>query len=335
MLEKVSEVKVNTALNDGSVSDDGALLEWVDKKKKQNASGESSPSAMMSAQMLVQLLNASRTGGGLQHTTDKIASAATRHASTLPLSGDQKFSLTDRKTLTAELGNALALKLNRSGEGAGRKESARGESFQVKPSAASDAPAPSRESEFSPRSTAIQSAGTSVPRAPDSSTLTPSVTLQSMAASETTSPRLVDKSQRKEESGEVKPVLTSGKSPDITSSVESERQVKSQNAPATLQQLKGQLNAPAVPSAKAMQAVEVDYTFQRWSGDHSVKVSIPVQSLREGNMTLLPSDTRAADALSRNLSHLTGHSPELLQPRQERDEQQKREQQPQPDEEQE
>lgn len=52
-------------------------------------------------------------------------------------------------------------------------------------------------------------------------------------------------------------------------------------------------------------------------------------------MTLLPSDTRAADALSRNLSHLTGHSPELLQPRQERDEQQKREQQPQPDEEQE
>jgi hypothetical protein len=76
--------------------------------------------------------------------------------------------------------------------------------------------------------------------------------------------------------------------------------------------LKGQVNAAtAAPSAKEAQTLEVDYTFQRWSGDHSVKVTIPAQALREGNMTLLPSDARAADALSRNLGSLAGHSPGL------------------------
>jgi hypothetical protein len=58
MVEKVSEVNVNTALNSGSVADDSALLEWVDKKKKQNRLDEQPSSAAVSAQMLGLALNA-------------------------------------------------------------------------------------------------------------------------------------------------------------------------------------------------------------------------------------------------------------------------------------
>lgn len=62
------------------------------------------------------------------------------------------------------------------------------------------------------------------------------------------------------------------------------------------------------------QALNINYQFSRWSGDHSVKVHIPVHSHRADNLTLQPSDIRAADMLSRQIGNLNGYVTEVLQP---------------------
>ncbi|MBN3264708.1 SpaN/EivJ family type III secretion system needle length determinant [Pectobacterium brasiliense] len=72
---------------------------------------------------------------------------------------------------------------------------------------------------------------------------------------------------------------------------------------------------------------DIDYQFHRWAGDHSVKVSIPTEARRDTNITLLPSDTRAADVLSRQMVHLSGHTPELLKPEQDCEERERHQQQ--------
>lgn len=323
MVEKVSEVNVNTALNSGSVADDSALLEWVDKKKKQNRLDEQPSSAAVSAQMLGLALNAALTGGGWQQKENKTAKAAA--------------------------GLEPAQSLSRSDDGLRQKimlaASARTEATLIKPLTTGDrlavATGPTKESGSTSRAaiTPVRQADAQ-PTAVEATRAETAVISQPLTARVTKNEGASHHSeispQRKDELNEEKPVLAAGKALDFRTHVQSEQQVQSKSVPATLQQLKGPVNAAtAAPSAKEAQTLEVDYTFQRWSGDHSVKVTIPAQALREGNMTLLPSDARAADALSRNLGSLAGHSPELLPPRQERDEQQKREQQPQQDEEQE
>jgi len=74
--------------------------------------------------------------------------------------------------------------------------------------------------------------------------------------------------------------------------------------------------AQAVGSeATEKQSMDLNYQFQRWSGDHSVKVSIPTNTRGDSNITMQPSDARAADALSRHLSQMPGQKAELLQPK--------------------
>lgn len=46
---------------------------------------------------------------------------------------------------------------------------------------------------------------------------------------------------------------------------------------------------------------ELEYQFQRWNGDHSVRVSLPTELSRDGMIKLMPSDMRVADALSKNM----------------------------------
>ncbi|QQG29071.1 hypothetical protein JFY74_03115 [Pectobacterium carotovorum] len=97
-------------------------------------------------------------------------------------------------------------------------------------------------------------------------------------------------------------------------------------------------NAVAATNGKhdvASRSFDIDYPFQRWAGDHSVKVSIPTEARRDANITLLPSDTRAADVLSRQMVHLSGHTPELLKPEQDGEEHERHQQQDAQDEEQE
>lgn len=327
MVEKVSEVKVDTALNSGSASDDSALLEWVDKKKKQNRLDEQPSSAAVTAQMLVQVLNGALAGGGWQQKENKAASAAAAPEPARPL-GHSDDGLRQKVMLAA---------------------SARAEATLIRPLASGDRPtaaaAPTKEGESTPRAAIApvrqaEARAIAQPVAVEAARAETAVISQPLTArvtqSEGASHHPESSPRRKDELSEERPILAPGRAVEFRPYAQSERQVQARAVPATLQQLKGQVNAAtAAPSAKEAQTLEVDYSFQRWSGDHSVKVTIPAQALREGNMTLLPSDARAADALSRNLGTLAGHSPELLQPRQERDEQQKREQQPQQDEEQE
>lgn len=60
--------------------------------------------------------------------------------------------------------------------------------------------------------------------------------------------------------------------------------------------------------------MNLDYHFNSWYGDHSVKVSIPTESSRDGNITMLPSDMRVADALSKNTEYTLRRMPYLLAP---------------------
>lgn len=72
------------------------------------------------------------------------------------------------------------------------------------------------------------------------------------------------------------------------------------------------------------QSLNLDYPFSRWSGEHSVKVTIPVELTRAGHLTLLPSDPRSAEMLSRQINQLNGFTSELLQPQQDDEESERR-----------
>ncbi|MCX8961157.1 hypothetical protein EHW64_08305 [Erwinia psidii] len=98
--------------------------------------------------------------------------------------------------------------------------------------------------------------------------------------------------------------------------------------------LQNKMRTQATASFADNHSLNLDYKFQQWSGDHSVKVSLPVEKGREGNLTLLPSGSRAAEILSSQFSHLTSHTPKLLEPDRDGD-QQRRQQQNTQDEEQE
>ena len=68
------------------------------------------------------------------------------------------------------------------------------------------------------------------------------------------------------------------------------------------------------------QTLNLDYPFLRWSGEHSVKVRISVDAKRTGNLTLLPSDSRAAEMLTRKIGYLDGYTAEVLYPQHDDDE---------------
>ncbi|EXU76593.1 hypothetical protein [Erwinia mallotivora] len=99
--------------------------------------------------------------------------------------------------------------------------------------------------------------------------------------------------------------------------------------------LQSKMRAQAAESPTSSRSLDLDYKFQQWSGQHSVKVSVSGEAVRDGNMTLLPSGTRAADALTSQFAQLTSHTPKLLEPRRDGDEQKQRQQEHAQDEEQE
>lgn len=71
-------------------------------------------------------------------------------------------------------------------------------------------------------------------------------------------------------------------------------------------------------------SLNLDYPFLRWSGEHSVKVSIPMEQNPSRYLRLLPSDQRSAEVLARQVSQLSGFTTELLNPRREDEEHEKR-----------
>lgn len=97
----------------------------------------------------------------------------------------------------------------------------------------------------------------------------------------------------------------------------------------------GRTSIISVGKADAVnQSMDLKYRFQSWSGDHSVKVSVSPETRGAGNIILHPSDLRAADALTKQAGSLAGYTPDIVQPRQGREEseQQNRKREPQDDE---
>lgn len=94
------------------------------------------------------------------------------------------------------------------------------------------------------------------------------------------------------------------------------------------------LNALRLGDSRDDQTVRISYPFQRWFGEHSVKVSLRRDSLFESAMVLQPSDVRASDALTRQLDHWPKQTPHILLPDSVGDEQQQGQQQREQEEEQ-
>lgn len=94
------------------------------------------------------------------------------------------------------------------------------------------------------------------------------------------------------------------------------------------------LNALRLGDASDDHTVRISYPFQRWFGEHSVKVSIRRDSLFESAMVLQPSDVRASDALARQLDHWPKQTPHILLPDSAGDEHQQGQQQREQEEEQ-
>lgn len=77
----------------------------------------------------------------------------------------------------------------------------------------------------------------------------------------------------------------------------------------------------AIPNKSShKQLINIDYSFLRWAGEHSVKVAMPLEQRSLQRLTLHPSDTRAAEVIARQAPHLYGFNTELLHPQQDDEE---------------
>ncbi|MDR3106180.1 MAG: hypothetical protein LBU96_17285 [Yokenella regensburgei] len=343
MVEKVSEVSMSVALKGDSTPDDNALLKHIAKKKKQNEGGENiSLAAMLPSGALVRLTTPLAQGGGL-HKTEKQAAKEVASASlslaadprqtkkgdglrrqvALAFTGQMATANTGKNSVIVQKGGVTDPLSNKAAASASRSEgpSTTPVAVNVATNTFIDAVTKLHQSATAQHSQAA-------------ALVNPVIVTVSPPAAE--AGRQEKPLRIKEDSGEVRPFWQGEKQLDSVVPKQGEAATQSRNSPATLQQLKTQAGlGSGVKGGNEGQMLEVNYQFQRWSGDHSVRISVPTEARREGNVTLLPSDARAADVLLRNMGHLTGLSPDLLRPQQERDEQQQRRQQQQQDEDQE
>lgn len=317
MVEKVSEVSMSVAMKGDSTPDDNVLLKHIAKKKKQDEGGENiSLAAMLPPGALVRLTTPLAQGGGLQRTEKQ---AAQKFASaSLGLAADARQTKKD-DGLRRQVALAVAGQMATPNAGKNSVVVQKGEvTGPLSNGAAASASRPEGQS-----ATAQRPQATTV--------VNPVIVTASAPAAE--AGRQEKLLRIKEDSGEARPLWQGAKQPENVVPKQGEVAAQSRNSPATLQQLKNQAGlASGEKGGNEGQTLEVNYQFQRWSGDHSVRISVPTEARREGNVTLLPSDARAADVLLRNMGQLTGLSPDLLRPQQERDEQQQRRQQQQQDE---
>lgn len=322
MVEKVSEASMSVAMKGESTPDDNALLKHIAKKKKQDEGGENiSLVAMLLPDALVRLTTPLAQGGGLQKTEKQVAKKVT--AASLGLAADAR-QMKKGDDLRRQV--ALAVAGQMATPSASRSE---GQSSTPVPVNIATNTLANAATKLHQSATALHSQAAAVVNPVIATTLAP----QAGAGRQQKPLRI------KEYSGEASPLWQGAKQLDNVDPKRGETAAQSRNSPATLQQLKTLADsASGVKGEKEGLTLEVNYQFQRWSGDHSVKISVPTEARREGNVTLLPSDSRAADMLLRNMGHLTGLSPDLLRPQQERDEQQqqrRQQQQQQQDEDQE
>lgn len=321
MVEKVSEVNVNVAMKEELTPDDNALLEHIAKKKKQDEGSVNVPLVAMLPQSALILLRPPLAQGGGQQKTEKQA-AKEAAAASLRLAADPRQTKKG-DGLRRQVALAVASQMATPNTG---KNSVIVQKGKVTSSLSNRVEANASLSEGqSTTAQHIQAVAVVDP------------IIVNTSSPEVQAGRQEKKLLTKENSGEARPLWQGVMQAESMVSKQGKTATQSRNSPAMLQQLKNQTgSASGVKGENQDQTLEVNYQFQRWSGDHSVRISMPTEARREGNVTLLPSDARAADVLLRNMGHLTGLSPDLLQPQQERDEeQQQRRQHQQQDEDQE
>lgn len=344
MVEKVSEVSMSVVMKVDSTEDDNALLKHIVKKKKQDEDCVNIMLVnMLAPGALVRSTPPLTLGHGLQQAEKQVAKDAS--AVSLGLAADP---------LQTKKGDGLRrqVELNAAGQVATPntgKNSVIVQKGQVTSPLSSRAAASTSRSEGQSTIPVLVNVATktfvgAATKLHQSATAQYSqvsavvnTVITTTAAPEAEEGRQQMPLRIKEDSGEARVFWLGAKQPENVVPKQGEVAAQSRNTSATLQQLKTQAgSAGGVKGENEGQMLEVNYQFQRWSGDHSVKISVPTETRREMNVTLLPSDARAADVLIRNMGHLTGISPDLLRPQQERDEQQQqRRQQQQLDEDQE
>lgn len=315
MVEKISETALKAIADVEPLSDERRLLERITKKKKEKKNAESEDLAAVIQQHIPYLLTKSplHEGGMLITDRKKTPSGDSRHQmspalvdrqqhkSILAIAGyrgtplsDQTLSETAETTLQRRRGEVDVKKI---ADGNAISERKKGLS-PVK-----EAAVQTRQEE---RISAVHHHF---------------VAMASRASTDSLPRRVEPESQnkRKEETDVIKPYSPPGTTQDFSVSERSEASSRDDKT----QPLRVMLQAHATGSAARMStekaSMDLNYQFQRWSGEHSVKVSIPIDVRGEKNITLLPSDSRSAEVLSRQMAHFSGYNPELLQPQRDRD----------------
>lgn len=330
MVGKVTEKNVRSTVNIDSSGDDGALLKLIEKKKKRNSSVENSlPVILLMPDSPIRELNMSTYGGGLQQMAnqsakkDKFLSSA-QHEDVRPFGTGETLT---RHVVLAAAGQAPI----------GKKPEISTGVIKESTSKIVD----SKERVMTPKNDCVgavtntQQTGVvqrTVPLSVESpAAIVVNIDIQAPQISLADSGRQSLRQQKKEEVSDVRPSFQGLKVLDVQSPPAGGTTLQSKNAPVVLQPLNNPAASEVITTRPGSEGhtLEVNYPFQRWSGDHSVKVSVPIETRREGHVTLLPSDGRAAEVLARNLGQLTSLTPDLLRPQQERDEQQQRRQQEQ------
>lgn len=102
------------------------------------------------------------------------------------------------------------------------------------------------------------------------------------------------------------------------------RRLQSSVAPVADNLSKNRIDVTTKTAAIQNKSLNLDYPFLRWSGEHSVKVAIPMEQSPLRHLTLLPSDPRSAEMLSRQAGQLSGFTTQLLNPRQDDEESERR-----------
>lgn len=92
--------------------------------------------------------------------------------------------------------------------------------------------------------------------------------------------------------------------------IENNEKLNNKLVTAQLSQIKNRVNYTENMN-ETQKPISFNFQFQRWSGEHSVKVSLPQENFREGNVILQASDSRAADAMQRHIEHWPKQAPEI------------------------
>lgn len=336
MVGKVAEVSLNVAMDGDSTPDDNALLKKISKKKKQEPGGEERlPLAMFPANTLVRLTTALSLRGGIQNTDKQTGKEDVALSSNLVAETQQikKGDSQRRQVALTDVDRMAMLHAYKKTESAQKGEVNNALTSKVEASVYKSA-----TNQPTIAATNMLLDGAAKPQQLVTAQQSQAASLATSAISNKSTQETDTRDQKKQlctkdEFNEARPFLQGTKQGESVLPKQGETAAQSKDSPATLQQRKAQASlASAVRSENQSQTLEVNYQFQRWSGDHSVRISVPTEARRGGYVVLLPSDARAADVLQRNMALLTGLNPDLLRPQQERDEQQQRRQQQQQDE---